>query len=237
MKIFAKIRFYYGATVISTIVAGIMIPLIMIRRKNASNVLHFWNAVIMRLLGGNIVIHGERDNSVDMFVANHQGIIDIIAIEAQENTDIQWVAKRQLFETPWFGYLLRLPKMICVDRENKTGLIKLIRDVKESITSPKKRVIGIFPEGTRNDTQELTSFKAGTKIVAEKLELTIQPIVITNSKKLLNEHNKTAHSAEVHLSYLEPFKASKTDKEWYNKLQNKMQEAIDKEYNEHQRER
>jgi len=237
MKIFAKIRFYYGATVISFIVACIMIPLIMIRRQKASSVLHYWNRIIIYLLGGKIVTHGNRDQSVDMFVANHQGIVDIIAIEAETNSDIQWVAKRQLFETPWFGYLLRLPKMIKVDRENKTGLIKLIRDVRESINSPKKRIIAIFPEGTRSDTQTLLDFKAGTKIVAEKLELTIQPIIVTNSKKLLNEHNKTAHNADVHLTYLEPFKVSKTDKEWYSKLQNKMQDSIDREYNEYERER
>ena len=237
MKIFAKIRFYYGAATISFIAAGIMVPLMMIFPKKKSNILHYWNRVIIFLLGGKIVSHGERDNSVDMFVSNHQGIIDIISLEADSNTDIRWVAKKQLFDAPWFGYLLKLPNMIEIDRENKTGLVKLLRDTKETIESKHKRVIAIFPEGTRTDQQALLEFKGGTKVIANKLELTIQPIIITNSKQLLNEHNKTAHNATVHITYLEPFKVSKANKEWYSELQKTMQECINKEYLEHKRKR
>lgn len=237
MKIFAKIRFYYGAAIISFIVAGIMVPLLMLRPKKKSEILHYWNRIIIHLLGAKIVTHGQRDNSVDMFVANHQGIIDIIALEAASNTDIRWVAKKQLFDTPWFGYLLKLPNMIEVDRENKAGLIKLLHDAKETLKGSPKRVISIFPEGTRTDKQPLLPFKGGTKVIAETLKMSIQPIVITNSKKLLNEHNRTAHHATVHISYLDPFKVSKENKAWYHELREKMQQCIDNEYNEFKRER
>ena len=214
-----------------------MVPLMIIFPKKKSEVLHYWNRVIIFLLGGKIISHGKRDNSVDMFISNHQGIIDIVSLEADSNTNIRWVAKKQLFDAPWFGYLLKLPKMIEIDRENKTGLVKLLRDTKETVKSSPKRVIAIFPEGTRTDKQELLEFKGGTKVIAEKLELTIQPIVITNSKKLLNEHIKTAGNATVHITYLKPFKVSKANKGWYNKLRATMQKSIDNEYNKHKRER
>lgn len=237
MKTFATIRFYYGATVITLISAGVMVPLLMLFHKKRSAILHYCNRAIMLLLGGKIISHGKRDNSVDMFVSNHQGIIDIVALEAYENIDICWVAKKQLFDTPWFGYLLKLPKMIEVNREDKSGLVKLLRDIKEIVNSERKRVVCIFPEGTRTDKQALLEFKGGTKIVAEKLELTIQPIVLTNSKKLLNEHNKTASNATVHITYLEPIKVNKSNKGWYDELQTTMQNCIDNQYNEHKRER
>ncbi len=236
MKIFATIRFYYGAFTISFISAVIMVPLMILFKNRRSDILHYWNSVIIFFLGGKIATHGKRDNSANMFVINHQGIIDIIAMEASENTDLRWVAKKQLFDTPWFGYLLKLPNMIEVDRENKSGLIKLLRDAKE--TKKTKRVISIFPEGTRTDKQQLLKFKAGTRIIAEKLNLSIQPIIITNSKRLLNEHNKTAHSATVHITYLDTFKVdSENNKEWYPKLQDKMQKKIDEEYIKYERER
>ena len=237
MKIFAKIRFYYGAATISFIAAAIMVPLMMIFPKRQSSILHYWNKIIILFIGGKIISHGKRDNSVDMFISNHQGIIDIVSLEADSNTNIRWVAKKQLFDAPWFGYLLKLPKMIEIDRENKTGLVKLLRDTKETIESDIKRVIAIFPEGTRTDKQELLEFKGGTRIIAEKLNLRIQPIIITNSKQLLNEHNKTAHNATVHITYLEPFKVSKANKGWYDELQNTMQTCIDNQHNEHKRER
>jgi 1-acyl-sn-glycerol-3-phosphate acyltransferase len=235
MKIFAKIRFYYGAATISFIAAGIMVPLMMIFKNRRSTILHYWNSVIMSLIGGTIVTHGKRDNSADMFVMNHQGIIDIISIEAAENTNLCWVAKKQLFDTPWFGYLLKLPKMIEVDRENKSGLIKLLKDSKE--IKETSRVIAIFPEGTRTDKQKLLNFKGGTRIISNKLKLSIQPIIITNSKWLLNEHNKTAHSTTVHITYLDTFQVNSDNKDWYSNLQKKMQIKINEEYNQHERER
>jgi len=236
MKIFAKIRFYYGAATISFIAAGIMVPLMFLFPKKYSKILHFWNKVIIFLIGGKIITKGERDNSADMFVMNHQGIIDIVAMEAAEDSNLRWVAKKQLFDAPWFGYVLKLPDMIQIDRDNKSGLIKLLKDCKETKENS-KRVITIFPEGTRTDKQKLLEFKGGTRIIAEKLKLKIQPIIITNSKKLLNEHNKTAHSSDVHIEYLDTFTVDKEDKEWYIKLQTLMQETIDKEKNTYERER
>ena len=236
VKTFAKIRFYYGAATISFIAAGVMVPLMMLFKNKKSDILHYWNGVIMKLIGGKIEFHGVRDNSANMFVMNHQGIIDIIAIEAAENTDIQWVAKKQLFDAPWFGYLLKLPKMIQIDREDKSGLVKLLRDVKATKESS-SRVVAIFPEGTRTDKQELLKFKGGTRIVAEKLKLRIQPIIITNSKLLLNEHIKTAHSATVHITYLDTFEVDKSNKDWYTELEIEMQNRIDEEFNKYERER
>lgn len=236
MKIFAKIRFYYGAAIISLVAAGIMVPLLALFRSKRNSILHYFNKLIILLIGGKIVTHGTRDNSANMFVINHQGIIDIIAMEAAERTDMQWVAKKQLFDTPWFGYLLKLPKMIEVDRENKSGLIKLLRNAKETKENT-DRVIAIFPEGTRTNKQALLKFKAGTRLIVEKLNMNIQPVIITNSKKLLNEHNKTAHSSTVHISYMDTFYVDGSDKEWYSNLQKLMQEKINEEYHKYERER
>jgi len=227
MKIFAKIRFYYEAFVITIVTGGIMIPLMYLFRKNSSKILHKYNALIMKLIGAKIETQGRRDNSADMFIINHQGVIDIIAMEASELSDIRWVAKRQLFEIPWFGNLVKLPNMVNVDRENRAGLIKLMRDAKETKESKPHRILAIFPEGTRAKGQELRDFKSGAKILAEKIGLTIQPVIITNSKKLLNQHDFTGEATTVYIKYLEPFKVDRSNKEWYKNLQITMQQEID----------
>ena len=229
MKIFAKIRFYYSVIVITSIAGVVMVPLMLLFRSSTSKILHKYNRLILKLIGGKVESKGKRDNSADMFIINHQGVIDIIAMEASEYTDIRWVAKRQLFDAPWFGNLLRLPDMVNVDRENKSGLIKLIKDAKYTKEADKHRTLAIFPEGTRSDNQELRVFKAGAKIVAEKLSLRVQPVIITNSKKLLDQHELTAHSTTVHIEYLDTFTANRSDKEWYKNLQSTMQNIIDSE--------
>jgi len=227
MKIFARIRFYYGAFIISFIAGGIMVPLMFMFRDRTNYILHRYNALIMKFIGGKIESSGVRDNSADMFVINHQGIIDIIAMEAAEFSDIRWIAKRELFDTPWFGYLLKLPNMVNVDRQSRAGLIKLIRDAKETKEAKEHRILAIFPEGTRTEKQRLRAFKSGAKMVAEKLELKIQPVIITNSKKLLNEHNQTASNATVHIEYLDTFKVDRANRDWYKNLQESMQSKID----------
>jgi len=65
----------------------------------------------------------------------------------------------------------------------------------------------------------------------------VQPIVITGSKKLLNEHNKTAHSAIVHYHFLPTIDVSKADEDWYETLRDDMQKVIDDELTHHNRSR
>jgi 1-acyl-sn-glycerol-3-phosphate acyltransferase len=229
MKIFARIRFYYEAFIITVVAGGIMIPLMFLFRDRTSYILHKYNGLIMKLIGAKIESRGKRDNSVDMFIINHQGIIDIIAMEAEQLSNIRWVAKKQLFDVPWFGNLVKLSNMISIDRENKIGLVKLFRDAKETKDGKPHRILAIFPEGTRNQKQKLKKFKSGAKLLAEKLELVIQPIVITNSKKLLNQHNLTGERTTVYINYLDKFKVNKNNKNWYQELQNRMQKVIDEE--------
>ncbi len=236
MKIFAKIRFCWGSFVISFIVALLMIPLLFLFPKKKAAIIHHFNRLMLFLMGGKVQIEGRRDPDAQLYLINHQGIIDIIAMEASEPIHPRWVAKKELFDTPWFGHLLKLGDMISVDRDNKAGLIKLLKDCKESIEE-KGRVVAIFPEGTRASSQPLLPFKAGAKLVAQKLGLKVQPVVITGSKQLLNEHNKTAHSSTVKITYLDSFYTDKADKDWYEKLSTDMQSMIDREKKELSRER
>ena len=236
MKIFAKIRFYWGAAVISLIVALGMIPLIYLFPRHKGTIMHTLNRAILRLLGARVVQEGSRDPDANLFLFNHQGIIDIITMEAIENTHMGWVAKKELFDMPIYGNLLRLGEMICVDRENKSGLIKLLKDSEEMVHH-KHRAVAIFPEGTRARGQKLLPFKAGAKLMADKLNLRVQPVVITGSKQLLNEHNRTAHNATIKVIYLPAFQAKDASKEWYKELKTAMQATIDKEYEKYGRER
>jgi 1-acyl-sn-glycerol-3-phosphate acyltransferase len=230
MKIFATIRFYWGAFVISFNTAVLMIPALMLFGKHKSTIVHHINRLTLFMMGGTLTQEGTMDTNVDMYVMNHQGIVDIIGLEALQNNHLRWVAKKELFEAPWFGNLLRHGEMISLDRGNKAGLIKLIKDVKES-REAHHRPVAIFPEGTRTDKQPLLPFKQGTKIIAEKLELRVQPIVITGSKWLLNEHIRTGHSGTVKYAFLPSISVNRDDKNWFDTLRIDMQKVIDDEFN------
>ena len=236
MKIFATIRFYWGSFVISFIAAVIIIPLLFVLPKHKGAILHYMNRLMLILIGGKVIKEGERDPDADMVLMNHQGIIDIISMEAIEQTNMRWVAKKELFDAPWFGNVLKLGEMISIDRQSRAGLLKLLRDAKETVNA-KERAIAIFPEGTRAENQTLLSFKAGAGMIAKKLKLRVQPVVITGSKLLLNEHIKTAHKSTVKIKYLPAFDIEESDENWYEKVAQDMQKAIDEELTKYGRAR
>ena len=233
MKIFAKIRFYWGATVISLNTAVLMIPALMLFNKHKSTIVHHINRLTLFMMGGKLAQEGTMDPEADMFVMNHQGIVDIVAMEALQNNHLRWVAKKELFDALWFGNLLRHGEMISLDRSSKAGLLKLIKDVKAS-KEVLHRPVAIFPEGTRAKEQPLLKFKQGTKMIANKLGLKVQPVIITGSKWVLNEHERTGHSGTVHYRFLPTIDVSTAEKDWFETLHDDMQKAIDDEYaNDH----
>ena len=213
-----------------------MIPALMLFGKYKSTIVHHINRLTLFMMGGKLAQEGTMDPTVDLYVMNHQGIVDIIGLEALQNNHLRWVAKKELFDALWFGNLLRHGEMISLDRQNKAGLIKLIKDVKES-KEVYHRPVAIFPEGTRTDKQALLPFKKGTKLIAEKLELRIQPIVITGSKWVLNEHIKTGHSGTVKYIFLPSFDVKSNDADWFDALRTDMQKVIDDEFDNNNRSR
>ena len=232
MKIFAKIRFYYNAFVISTVVS-VMIVLLNLFPKKKAAILHYWNKVMLRLMGARVEVVGQPDDRAQLYLMNHQGIVDIITLEALLDKNLRWVAKKELFEVPWFGKLLSSGEMISVDREDRRGLIKLMKDVKESL-EVMHRPVAIFPEGTRSKDQRLLPFKEGAKFIAEKFGLVVQPVVILGSKSVVNEHDKTGGGGDLKVIFLPSIDVSNAPETWYEDLRKQMQTIIDRELEKHE---
>lgn len=147
---------------------------------------------------------GEFDESADLIIMNHQSVADILCLEAYHPRNICWVAKKQLGEIPFYGYALTGPEMILIDREDKRGLALLLGMVREKLAQ--KRPIVIFPEGTRSKGGErFLRFKPGAKIIAEKFNLKIQPIVLVNTRRIFNSSPLEATSNRARMIALKPF--------------------------------
>jgi 1-acyl-sn-glycerol-3-phosphate acyltransferase len=205
-----------------------MIPLLYLFPKKRGKILHYGNRAILLLLFAKVTTVGKPDERANLYLINHQGIVDIITLEALLNINLNWVAKKELFEVPWFGLLLKYSEMIAVDREDRRGLLKLLKDVKNSI-EVLNRPIAIFPEGTRAKEQKLLPFKPGAKFIAEKYHMIVQPVVIVGSKCIVNEHEKTSIGGELKVIYMPSIDVSNAPKSWYEQLCIDMQNIIDQE--------
>jgi 1-acyl-sn-glycerol-3-phosphate acyltransferase len=162
-----------------------------------------------------------------MFLINHQSDLDIGVIETTTNKDLAWVAKKSLFDVPFFGLAMSLPEDIEIERESKTSLLKLLRAVKDRLK--KRRVITMFPEGTRSRTGRMLPFKSGAKVIADKYRLRVQPVVLIETAKCYDIKTFSYIPRNIKVIFLDAFTADKEDKKWLENLREKMQKVYDDE--------
>ncbi len=185
----------------------------------------------MYVLGIKLETEGTLDESCDLVLMNHQSLLDIIVIEYIHSRDLAWVAKKEIADLFFFGHIIKAPRMISVDRENKAGIIHLLKEVKDRLD--KKRPIALFPEGTRGDGKSMRSFKPGAKMIANKYNLKVQPIILFNTRNIVDSKKLRATPGIVKVVFLEPVQANK-DTNWFEETEEKMKEVFNKEYNNYE---
>lgn len=178
------------------------------------------------LMGAKIKVKGRPDPKTKLYLLNHQSLIDIVIFEDCDDKDKCWVAKKEIEDIPLFGQIITQPKMIGIDRKDKRSIIKIIKQSKERIKEG--RVITMFPEGTRGDSDKLLPFQLGAKILANKLNLIVQPVVLVKTKDVLNSKKLTCKSGEVIVKYLDAINP-KDNENWFENMQENMQKVLNAE--------
>ena len=221
----AKIRAIFTiAQMIITITITIIL-MYLFNKKNRT-IRQYWAALQMKLLGIELELVGKIDEEADMYIMNHQSVMDIILFEYLLARNTAWVAKKEIADIPWFGRILKAPDMIIVQRESKSALVKLLKDTKEKLDQ--KRPIAIFPEGTRTDGKRLRKFKVGAKMMANKYNLKVQPFVIVGSLDILDSKKLTQTPGKVKIICLPTVQADKKTT-WYEDNEKLMGETLAKE--------
>jgi len=156
-------------------------------------------------------------------------MVDIPIIENILPTlDLAWVAKKELGNIFLFGNLLTKSDAILIQREDKKSLIELMKLSKDRLDKNKHLVI--FPEGTRNkNPKQLLPFKAGTKIIAEKYSLKIQPLLLLGIDEIITFEPLKINKGKLTIIALESITATKKT-DWYEVLNNNMQKEINNYY-------
>lgn len=219
LKIFAKIKAIYVIFIVMLFV-GIMIPFVAVFRKFNNRFRYLTSKAILIFSGIRLNVVGKPDKDADIFIINHQSMIDIMAIEvASQKNDVAWVAKLELFNIKYFGLSLSLTDMIDLNREDRQGIIKLLKDVKDRVSN--RRTVAIFPEGTRNVENKFLPFKSGAGIIANKLKLKVQPVVLVNTAKRFDTKNFLASNGQIQVVFLESFYATK-ERDWLQESKDEM---------------
>ena len=218
----AKIRaFFYFIYCVITI--ALVVLAMKIDNKNHRKYRRIWAKFQRYFIRYKVKQIGEFDESADLIVINHRSMLDIIILEEVHPRDLAWVAKKEIGEIKILGGIISLPRMIALDRSNPRSIVSLIKDAKDRLAN--NRVIAIFPEGTRGRGKKMLKFQEGAKILATKLNLRIQPIVLKDTLNSFDVKNFIIKKSEISMKILPSFKPN--GDHWYENLQNEMQKAYD----------
>ena len=222
-SIISYIKFLYGFTFLAIVSLLIAInPKWELKlRKKASKILTY-------LIADEIIIEGKIDPNANIIMGNHTHNLDIPLMETVYGDEkIIWVAKDEIAKMPIFKYLVTKTDMILANRNDRRAIIKMIKEIKERVQRGYK--IALFPEGTRNkgDYTKLLQFKNGPKGIVEKLNLKVQPFVIINLPKAFKKNPFRIEKQKIKVIFLESFYPYEG---WYDDMQKKMQQILDKEY-------
>ncbi len=115
-----------------------------------------------------------------IIAANHLSTLDPPLVCAVMNKGVAYMAKKELFENPFMRWWLNWLGAFAVDRE-KLGVstIKTVKALKET-----NWVLGIFPQGTRQEPGEISNVTKGFASLAKSTKCGILPIGIIGTQEV-----------------------------------------------------
>lgn len=165
-----------------------IIALIISPFDGRGNLIHriarFWASTHIRLGGIEVVTSGLDKITAPpyIFMCNHQSALDIYGLLFSLPLSFRWIAKRQLFLIPFFGWALKRAGHISIDRENPREALKAMDEAARKIRDGMNIII--FPEGTRSRDGSLLPFKKGGFSLALRAMVPIVPVGIVGTSTL-----------------------------------------------------
>lgn len=166
--------------------------------------------LLLRLAGVRVVVEG-RDRlaaagAAPIFMANHQSNLDPPILLTELPGEIAFLAKKELFDVPILGTVLRVGGLVPVDRSQRAAAQASIARAAEAVR--KGRPFLIFPEGTRSLDGQLLPFKKGPFYLAEQTRAMVVPVRIDGSGRLMPKGHWRIRPGVVHLTLQPPIVAA-----------------------------
>ena len=128
--------------------------------------------------------HIPREGGAVLAV-NHISYIDFIfaGLAAQDSRRlVRFMAKKEVFDHPIGGPMMRSLHHIAVDRNNG------IASYREALRYLKAgEVVGVFPEATISRSMELKDFKTGTVRMAATARVPLVPVVVWGTQRIFTK--------------------------------------------------
>ena len=131
-----------------------------------------------------------------IFMSNHESALDIILGVVCIPYNIVFLAKKELFRIPFFGWAMQAAGMIKIDRQNPERARQSVNEAVHTLIHSSFSTL-IYPEGTRSETGDLLPFKKGGFILAIRSQLPIVPVTIIGAGDVLSKGTFTIKRGQI----------------------------------------
>ncbi len=117
----------------------------------------YYHRFVCWLLGVRVHVRGAipHDRPV-LLISNHISWLDIIVISTL--APLHFIAKREVADWPFFGWLAKLQRTLFVDRERRTSVKAAAHEIAARLKAGERMVL--FAEGTSSDGNQILPFKS-----------------------------------------------------------------------------
>lgn len=192
--------------------------------------------LMIKMAGTKVTVIGEENipDEAVLFIGNHRSYFDILLTYSRCKRLTGYIAKKEMLRYPLLRDWMKRLHCLFLDRENpKEGLktiLQAIEYIKQGIS------ICIFPEGTRNDGDELSMlpFHSGSFKIAEKSGCPIIPVSMNNTIAIFEKQFPRIKPVHIIIEYGEPIYPNELDKETKKHLASYCQNIIQDTINRNQ---
>jgi 1-acyl-sn-glycerol-3-phosphate acyltransferase len=163
-----------------------------------------------------------------IFMSNHQGSYDIFALLGHLPYQFKWLAKKELFSIPFFGWTMAAVGYIRIDRGGTRDTVEAMNEAAQKIRDGMSVVI--FPEGSRSPDGLIQPFKKGGFTLAIKSKVPIVPISISGSRDIMPKDKLTATSGKIRMLLDHPIETENCSLKDREFLMKRVRETISKNF-------
>jgi 1-acyl-sn-glycerol-3-phosphate acyltransferase len=137
-----------------------------------------------------------------IFASNHASALDIWVLLEKLPRTVRFIAKRELFRIPVFGWYMRLGGHIAVDRKNHVQAVQSLHDAAAMVRAGTSLIV--FPEGTRSRDGRVQPFKKGPFALALEARVPIVPVAVSGSAEVTPRGLVAVWPGTIHVAVGEP---------------------------------
>jgi 1-acyl-sn-glycerol-3-phosphate acyltransferase len=180
-----------------------------VSRKLARKLARLWNRQVLAAGGIRVKVSGaEKLNAGEryVFISNHQSALDIPIIYVGIGERISFIAKKELFMIPFFGWGMWAVGHTSIDRQNArkahASIVKAVQRLNRENVS-----LILFPEGTRSKDGKVLEFKTASFTLALQAGVKLVPVAIRGAIDRLPPKSSRIVPGEVELALGNPIAA------------------------------